>query len=834
LWGFLGLGKEQKEFCIRKLCEKPLGKLLNNSLSPISALSGGLISPFCPITPTLADLADPGAVGAASKVMLDEAGAAKRRAAVRYLGTVDCHYWPEAEEALIGALRGDRNECVRYEAALALANGCCCTKKTIEALNIVVSCSDRDNAPKETSHRVQSAARMALDRCMACYQVAPPAPPPKPIPEGEALPEPKTPPAQPDTNASAAKREEPRTLQPFELGEAKPFPPKSGVVQAAATTMRPNRPSGFEYYRRIALVPWEPLIAEARRTLDMPLRNPPPPEQSLVGLMTAATESVPMPGDGARAELLSERPATLWDVLVSKSGGVVTEESKVVVVSGGPALPALKSGPTRESIVVASSTMPIKAPAKVIMGVSASKPPQEPAVAKAWELDTPPMAATSSPYNAMGAQAAPAPKAPAKVIPPAPGKATENQPAKPAPTASKPTTLAVAAAQPQKPMPPLESSTRPVGGLLNRLNNRTNEVPQSSTTVSLPMPTIVKPAPSIKIDDPTLMVPAPAAPKPITPKKFEFTSPPAAAAPKSSTPIKLDQSTMPVPAPVASRSIEPKKFEFSSPPATPAVPQPLPIADTTQVPSPAIVVPPPVVIEVKPTGQAQKTLAALSGAPEEWRSEVEELEANDVKSAPEIVGKLLNGTRNSVSVEDRKSCLRALVRCRAATPEVFATLQQLSEDKNPALRSEAVIGLARLRMAAPDVAAQIPSKPMAVTKPAVHEEAVSATQSTSLAREAMEAFGNADAHADRMRCIEALNVADVQSSPELIGKLIDGARGAGTVEGRKACIRALVRSRVATPEVFAILEQLSEDKAAAIRAEAVIGMARLKMASAGK
>jgi hypothetical protein len=98
----------------------------------------------------------------------------------------------------------------------------------------------------------------------------------------------------------------------------------------------------------------------------------------------------------------------------------------------------------------------------------------------------------------------------------------------------------------------------------------------------------------------------------------------------------------------------------------------------------------------------------------------------------------------------------------------------------------------------------------------------------------MNAFANAEAHADRMRCIEALNAADVNSSPELVSMLLDGARGAGTVDGRKACIRALVRSRLTTPEVFAMLEQLSEDKAPAIRAEAVIATARLKMGSAGK
>ena len=190
LWGFLGLSKEQKEFCKRKICASPLGQLLNNSTAPLQALSGGLIPPFCPMTPTIAELADPGAVGAAAKIKLDEAGVKARKAAVRYLGTVDCHYWPEAEDGLIGALRGDRSECVRYEAALALGNGCCCTKKTIEALTIVVSCSNRDNAPKENSERVVEAARRALDHCLECYKAPPvPATPEGPKPETGAVPE---------------------------------------------------------------------------------------------------------------------------------------------------------------------------------------------------------------------------------------------------------------------------------------------------------------------------------------------------------------------------------------------------------------------------------------------------------------------------------------------------------------------------------------------------------------------------------------------------------------------------------------------------------------------
>ena len=141
IWSRLGISQEQREFCKRKICRTPAGALLGRIQAPISTLSGGIIPPFCPIVPSIAELLDPGPVGAASKAKLDRAGAEERVKAVKYLGTLDCHYWPEAEEALIGSLRGDRNECVRYEAAVALSKGCCCTCKVIVALSHVVSCS---------------------------------------------------------------------------------------------------------------------------------------------------------------------------------------------------------------------------------------------------------------------------------------------------------------------------------------------------------------------------------------------------------------------------------------------------------------------------------------------------------------------------------------------------------------------------------------------------------------------------------------------------------------------------------------------------------------------
>jgi hypothetical protein len=178
LWQFLGLSCEQHEARKDKCCKTPLGQLLNNALKPATMFSGGIIPPMCPPVPSATDMAAPGVAGAAAKIQADTADAKARRAAVRYLGTVDCHWWPDAEAALIAALRGDRNECVRFEAALALGRGCCCTKKTMQALTDCVSGSEKDGNPSENSERVRAAAFVALQNCLAAQE---PAPAEKPI-----------------------------------------------------------------------------------------------------------------------------------------------------------------------------------------------------------------------------------------------------------------------------------------------------------------------------------------------------------------------------------------------------------------------------------------------------------------------------------------------------------------------------------------------------------------------------------------------------------------------------------------------------------------------------
>jgi hypothetical protein len=140
-----------------------------------------------------------GAQAAAAAIQADVAGAGARIAAIEYLATVDCHYWPEAEAALIGRLRGDRVECVRFAAARALGSGCCCTKKTIEALVLVVGGEDKDGFPAETSERVRAAAIAALQNCLTRIDGRESAPE-KPVPPEPATPLPPEPPGSGSTS----------------------------------------------------------------------------------------------------------------------------------------------------------------------------------------------------------------------------------------------------------------------------------------------------------------------------------------------------------------------------------------------------------------------------------------------------------------------------------------------------------------------------------------------------------------------------------------------------------------------------------------------------------
>ena len=202
LWGFLGLSKANCAACKDKICNSQLGVLLNNAAAPASALTGGLIPPFCPPVPNAAELAAIAEhaareAGAGAGRRPDQGGRGRRQGAGRRRRVSGDRRLPllaRGDEQLINSLRADRNECVRFAAARVLSSGCCCNKETIEALKHSATGSDEDNNPEERSPRVRAAAEIALHNCLMSYTEPPTAPEPAPErppivpPEGGVVP----------------------------------------------------------------------------------------------------------------------------------------------------------------------------------------------------------------------------------------------------------------------------------------------------------------------------------------------------------------------------------------------------------------------------------------------------------------------------------------------------------------------------------------------------------------------------------------------------------------------------------------------------------------------
>jgi hypothetical protein len=212
-------------------------------------------------------------MGAADKIKAEAKQAAERREAVRYLGTVDCHYYPEAEQALIAALRCDRSECVRFEAAAALSKGCCCTKKTMEALKIAVSGSDRDGNPGETSLRVKMTAFEALQNCLAnCNVIDTPPPAQRPEYPGQPL----------------------APQQELPPNENNPADGSQGNDKLGNAT-----PAAYRYYAQFDAVPLSRVVGEAQQVVA---RTQIRPQLALGGYATGRRNLLNLWAESAHAE----------------------------------------------------------------------------------------------------------------------------------------------------------------------------------------------------------------------------------------------------------------------------------------------------------------------------------------------------------------------------------------------------------------------------------------------------------------------------------------------------------------------------------------------------
>ena len=135
-----------------------------------------------------APLADP--KGLASKIRGEQLDAKKRVKAVKYLGTVDCVAYPEAQAMLVETLQNDKYEIVRLAAAEALGDMMshgktprdqrrlrrgtarrydicrgCCNEKALRALAKTAYEMDDHGCPFEPSKRVRDAAIEAIQAC---------------------------------------------------------------------------------------------------------------------------------------------------------------------------------------------------------------------------------------------------------------------------------------------------------------------------------------------------------------------------------------------------------------------------------------------------------------------------------------------------------------------------------------------------------------------------------------------------------------------------------------------------------------------------------------------
>lgn len=340
----------------RKLCQTPLGNMLNSISRPFNTFTGGIIPNFCPGKPSEEDLKKPGAEGAAAQAAKDAAEAQARRKAVRLMGTFDCHWYPEVEAGLVAALRTDRAECVRLEAAIALNRGCCCTRAIVEALEETVAGTDK-LGPSENSPRVQAVAMMALERCLTC-------------PEAQEIIE--SPPAD-DKKDEERPTEEMPAPKPIEPGSDKPKTGRSETLPPPTLSAPQYGPST----KRGSGKPSRALLEKAHRTLAMAKAREsrvsapanailPAGERSLAGLARYAVHGATVPpSQVVRAQHINSRtPLHSVSTTVEPAPSAVAPASGAApsgMVSTATELPeSLRATPTVRPARAASPYRPVQ------------------------------------------------------------------------------------------------------------------------------------------------------------------------------------------------------------------------------------------------------------------------------------------------------------------------------------------------------------------------------------------------------------------------------------------------------------------------------------------
>jgi hypothetical protein len=660
LWTFLCPPPEKMAACKAYFCASPLGTMFNNGMAPLSALSGGLLPSCCP--PYLAaDLLKPSdsPEGAAAQIKKDEAEAKARRAAVRYLGTVDCHYWPEAQEALVNALRADRNECVRLEAAWALGRGCCCTRFIIKELAICVEGSDADGNPSETSDRVRAAAQGALAHCLACFMEV-----------KEAAP-------------AASKGEKGR-----EGGERT----GSNKGQPAAPDKMPAVPaktlSKAEAFRhRIETMSHEEVLADGRKALEqMPAVRMAAVTTTTGGHSVMDVVKNAMGGPSLPTQVNSSMVVEQPDAVVEKpvaappvAKAVHTQAPVVAAPANTATVVVVQQQPPqrRESLVDAIRNMRHSSPATTIVPVSTPKQAPEPTVVPVVAPEMkPPAKEVKAPVKEVKAPDKEV-KAPVKEI------KTQAKVDKPKP-APKETVASVAYRESSAPAPVVVSLSEPeVKQPAKEIKPQVKAVPpmvDTKATVKETKTPVVETKPVVKETKAAVVEAKPVVKEVKAPAK------------ESRPLIKKDK---PKTAPVESATPVPYKETPSVTAhavstyvaATPSYPMPTPVQQAVALSQTA-----------RPAGNTAQALTVLrdSAYPDQREQAADSLAGCDGWTNPQVVQTLVHAAKNDEAPLVRAACLRTLARMDVRTMPVLAVVQAGKGDADPRVRYEAEQALTKL------------------------------------------------------------------------------------------------------------------------------------------
>ncbi len=269
LFGRVRRSPEQRAQRLANFAKSPLGQMVNALLKPAEALTGGILKPVGANDPAKQKLPADSAGGAAAKIAADGAEAKAKIADLEFLSKQDCRRYPEAEAAILNALRAERSECVRWAAAKALLSGCCCTPKVMKALTVVVTMSDKDGNLAEESERVRMTALLALEKCLnTCQPAKAEEPPEKPAPKEKEK-------EKPEGDVAAVKYEEMSEADVFAAARA-------AVAKGVTASPRATQPANLRdmIFGPPAEIPTTPPPTDVPAT--------PPKDRSLTGLFREA------------------------------------------------------------------------------------------------------------------------------------------------------------------------------------------------------------------------------------------------------------------------------------------------------------------------------------------------------------------------------------------------------------------------------------------------------------------------------------------------------------------------------------------------------------------